>query len=104
MKIAFAGFHHGHIMGLYHMAKNSEDVCVTGCFEEDDAVRKSAEDAYGMNFKYNSYEVLLANPEVEVVAIGDYFAKRGSMAIKALECGKRSKRRRIKLLFCVEST
>jgi len=88
MKLAFAGFRHGHIMGLYQMAMKSDEVCVTGCFEEDAEARKSAEDTYGVNFNYNSYEELLADPEVEAVAIGDYFAKRGSLAIKALESGK----------------
>lgn len=88
MNIAFAGFRHGHIMSLYQMASGCEDICITGCFEENAEARKSAEDTYGVHFNYDSYEALLADPKVEVVAIGDYFSKRGSLAIKALERGK----------------
>ena len=88
MNIAFAGFRHGHIWGLYDKVLQSEDVQIVGCCEEDAAVRKSIEDSKGISFAYNTYEELLKDEKVEVVAIGDYFSKRGGMIIEALKHGK----------------
>lgn len=88
MNIAFAGFRHSHIMGLYQMANKCEDIHIKGCYEENEVVRKKMEDTHGIIFNYDSYEALLADPEVEAVAIGDYFGKRGALAIAALESDK----------------
>ena len=88
MNIAFAGFRHSHIMVLYNMALNAEDVHITGCFEEDDKARESAVKDWGISFTYDSYEALLDDVEVEAVAIGDYYQKRGAMVIAALKKGK----------------
>ena len=38
MNIAFAGFRHGHILGLYDKAEKCAHI--SGCFEEDDHERK----------------------------------------------------------------
>lgn len=88
MKLAFAGFRHDHIVDQYLMALGCEDICVTGAFEENDEVRAKVRAMYNVKFPYQSYEELLADPEVEAVAIGDYYGRRGSLAIQALEHGK----------------
>lgn len=88
MKMAFAGFQHGHINGLQYMAARCEDVVITGYYEENAETRKAMEKSLGVTFNYETYEDLLNDPEVEAVAIGDYFQKRGSMVIAALKKGK----------------
>lgn len=88
MNIAFAGFRHGHIIGLYDMAISSNEVNVAGCFEENNEAKEKAKKDRGMDFNYNSYEEVLADSNVDVIAIGDYYGKRGKMVIEALKSGK----------------
>lgn len=88
MNLAFAGFRHGHIMGLYQEALVSDEVTLIGCVEENEEARELAKKNYGVEFTYDTYEELLQDERVEAVAIGDYYQKRGSMAIAALKAGK----------------
>ena len=88
MRIAFAGFRHGHIVSLYQSAQNTSDVTILGCFEEDDATREAIIKDLNADFCYGKYTDLVSDPAVEVVAIGDYYAKRGSLVIEALKNGK----------------
>ena len=88
MNIAFAGFRHSHIFGLYNKALADEEVNIIGCFEEDEATRKSVEEKKGITFTYNAYEEILKDESVKAVAIGDYYGKRGTMVIEALKHGK----------------
>ena len=88
MRIAFAGFRHGHIVSLYEKAKENPDVSILGCWEEDDATREATIQSLNADFCYNDYAALVGDPEVEVVAIGDYYAKRGRLVIEALKNGK----------------
>lgn len=87
MNIAFAGFRHGHIMGLYKSVLENPETTLTGCFEEDKTARHEAENN-GVRFNYSSYDDILNDSCVDAIAIGDYFAKRGGLIIAALKAGK----------------
>jgi len=86
MKIAFCGFRHGHINGLYKMASESKDWTVTGVWEEN-AEAKAAAQAFVTDRFYDSYEALLAD-DAEIIAVGDYYGIRGQRIIQALKAGK----------------
>ncbi|MBE6929008.1 MAG: Gfo/Idh/MocA family oxidoreductase [Ruminococcaceae bacterium] len=88
LKIAFAGFRHGHINGLYMQAVENPEVEIVGAFEADDAARTAVAESLGVNFNYDCYDKLLAESGADVIAIGDYFGIRGSRAIAALKAGK----------------
>lgn len=88
MNLAFAGFRHGHIFGLYKEASLNERVNITGCFEENAEEREKVEKTHGITFNYNSYEEILNDEQVTAIAIGDYYAKRGKMIIEGLKHGK----------------
>ena len=88
MNIAFAGFRHGHIYGLYDKVTSSDRVKLVGCFEEDEKARKAATELKGINFVFSSYEDILSDSNVDIIAIGDYYGKRGKMIIEALNAGK----------------
>lgn len=88
MNIAFAGFRHGHIFRLYNFAIKNENVKLIGCFEENQDARKAAENGYNIEFNFNSYDEVLNNTDVDIIAIGDYYGKRGKMVIEALKAGK----------------
>lgn len=85
--IAFAGFRHVHIFGLYDLAEKRDDLKIVGAWEDDETSRKAAEEK-GVIFRYKTYEDLLSDPAVDIVAIGDYYAARGELAIAALRAGK----------------
>ena len=87
MNIAFAGLRHGHIFVLYDEAVKNPYFNVCGAFEENDDARRTAEEK-GVICNYQSYEQLLADSTVDVVALGGCFGDRGQMAIAALKSGK----------------
>ena len=84
VKYAFAGFRHGHIYRLLDLVLKNENTEIVGAWEENEASKKDAADNHGVTFTYDSYEALLADPAVDVVAIGDYYGRRGAMVIAAL--------------------
>lgn len=87
MNIAFAGFQHSHILVLYNMAKENPLYNIVGAVENIESYRLDAI-SKGVVFNYNTYEELLCDKDVEVIAIGACYGDRGLMAIKALEAGK----------------
>jgi len=88
MNIAFAGFRHGHILCLYDMVVHSKSFNITGCFEENSEAKEKAHADIKIDFNYNTYEEVIADSRVDIVAIGDYYGKRGKMVIEALKNGK----------------
>ncbi len=86
--MAFAGFRHSHIIGLYAYARDSKNVEIIGCFEENSEERLKVEETYNIKFSYSSYNEILNDKRVDAVAIGDYYGRRGKMVIEALEHGK----------------
>ncbi len=88
MKIAFAGFRHSHIFGLYNSVLEDDAVILKGCFEADEDAKKAAIESHNIDFNYNTYEDVLNDNEVEAIAIGDYYGKRGQMVIAALKAKK----------------
>ena len=85
--MAFAGFRHGHIYGLYDLAKKYNNINIVGAWEDDaESIYEARQN--GVAFTYKTYEELLADKRVDVVAIGNYYGARGKMVISALEAGK----------------
>ena len=87
MKIAFAGLRHGHIFRLAEVARSTPGVEITGAWEENEQAAQEAREKFTEPF-YESFEALLADPQVDAVAIGDYYGIRGERAIRALQAGK----------------
>lgn len=88
IKIAFAGFRHGHINTLYKLAEANPDVEIVAAYEADTDARANAEKTLGVRFTHENYEDMLKDENIDVVAIGDYYGVRGSLAIAALKAGK----------------
>ena len=87
LKILFAGFRHGHINALYKKALESTDCVIAGCYEENETARKAAEENLGAVFENKSYDEWLLS-DIDAVAVGDAYGKRGNIIIKALKAGK----------------
>lgn len=85
--VAFAGFRHSHIFQLVDEIRAFEGAEIVGAWEEDPVVRNEHRDKFPEGF-YESYEQLLSDERVDIVAIGDYYGIRGQRAIQALKAGK----------------
>ena len=85
--IAFAGFRHDHIYALYDLASQKEALEITGAWEENAAALQKAK-SKNITITYPSFDAVLADTRVDIVAIGSYYGARGEMAIRALEAGK----------------
>jgi predicted dehydrogenase len=82
------GFRHGHIMGLYNSASTHPRVKVVAACEEDPETVQAIRSAGKVKLTHDNYEKMLAEVECDAIAVGDYFAKRGPVIIRALESGK----------------
>ena len=87
-RFAFAGFRHGHVLDLLTGAEERDDTEVVACCEEDAAARESLAAAGRVKITHTDFATMLREVECDVIAIGDYYAKRGSLVIAALEAGK----------------
>ena len=88
MRLAFIGFRHGHVMGLYRGAVAHAGVEVVAACEEDPQAAAALRAGGTVQLTHERMDDVLANVECDAIAIGDYFARRGEIAIKALEDGK----------------
>ena len=85
-KIAFVGFRHGHIYSLYNKAAEHPSVKIVAACEEDAAARAAVSPS--VKITHTSWADMLANTPCDIVAIGDYYSKRGKLALEALSQGK----------------
>jgi predicted dehydrogenase len=87
IRFAFAGFRHGHINDLYRLAGERDDTEVVAACEEHEPTRTKLSDGK-VAFTHTNIDKMLDEVDCDVVAIGDYYARRGSIAIQALKMGK----------------
>ncbi len=87
MRIAFQGFRHGHIRSLYKLVQNYPGCSLAGAAEDDPQARAEAEEG-GITFTHDSCTALLKEADCDAIAIGDYYSRRGELAIAALKAGK----------------
>jgi predicted dehydrogenase len=57
-------------------------------FEGNSQAQEDARKALAFHFTHDSYAALLADPAIDLIAIGDTYGARGAMVIAALEAGK----------------
>lgn len=88
MKFAFAGFRHDHIFSLYNHIKERQDCQITASCEEDAPTREKLAATGRVNVTHHDYKTMLAEVECDAVAIGDYYSRRGEIAIAAMRAGK----------------
>jgi predicted dehydrogenase len=88
IRLAFVGFRHDHILGMYRHAGAAEGFEVVAACEEDAARRAELAAQGEVSITHDDFDDLLADVDCDAVAIGDYYAKRGGLAIRALAAGK----------------
>ncbi|MEA2708018.1 MAG: hypothetical protein QOF78_619 [Phycisphaerales bacterium] len=82
LRLAFLGFRHGHVMGLYKSAQQHPRVEVVAAIDEDADAARAAQVTHG------TYEDVLKSANVDAIAVGEYFGRRGEIIVRALEAGK----------------
>ena len=87
LRFAFSGFRHGHIYSLYKKVAETDGTEVAAACEDDAEARAEAVEK-GVEITHSNLADLLAEVDCDVVAVGDYFVRRGSLEIQALKAGK----------------
>lgn len=87
-RFAFAGFRHGHVLDLLTGVEEHPDAEVVACCEEDSATREQLAASGRVKITHSDFATMLRDVECDVVAIGDYYARRGELAIAALSAGR----------------
>ena len=88
VRFAFMGFRHPHITAMYAQARDSAEIDIVATCEEHAPTRKQLTAAGTVSVTHDDYGAMLDSVECDVIAIGDYYSKRGALAIEALERGK----------------
>ncbi|MHC4886540.1 MAG: Gfo/Idh/MocA family protein [Planctomycetota bacterium] len=88
LRLAFAGFRHGHIFSLHSLADQLDTIEVVGASEGDEETRSNLAKEGKVTVTHNTLTDLLAEVACDAVAIGDVYVKRGALAIEALKAGK----------------
>ena len=87
-RFAFIGFQHPHIWDLVARATAHPDIEVVACCEEDAATRDALAAGGKVRITHSDYRAMLATGQIDVVVVGDWFAKRGGLVIDALRSGR----------------
>lgn len=88
LKIAFMGFRHSHIFDLYNRAMESPDYEVVAACEEDADTRAQLAENGKAEITHDNYRRMLDEVPCDVIAVGDYYGKRGGIIVEALSRGK----------------
>ncbi len=88
MRLAFVGFRHNHAVSFYHAAQNHPAFEVVAACEEDPATIEAIRREGKIQLTHEDYVAMLDGVDCDVVGIGDYYARRGEIAIQALRRGK----------------
>jgi predicted dehydrogenase len=88
LRIAFIGFRHGHIMGLYTAARKHSAVRVVAAAEDHAETVESLKRDGKVELTHDDWRNVIANVDCDAIAVGDYFGRRGLIIIAALKAGK----------------
>jgi predicted dehydrogenase len=92
MRLAFIGFRHPHVMGLYQGALAHPGVEVVAACEEDAETAAALRTSGAVRLTHARADDVLGGGgggvACDAVAVGDYFARRGDLVCRALRAGK----------------
>ncbi len=88
LRLAFAGFRHGHILEAYELARRHGDVEIVAACEEHAPTAEQLAAAGRVGLTHESYDEMFAQADFDALAVGDYYGRRGEILIRALAAGK----------------
>lgn len=87
-RFAVAGLRHDHALQLARTLKHRQDLSLVAVCEEDDSAIKVAE-ASGVTITHRRLDALFSDADdFDILLVGDYYARRGSIVIRGLLNGK----------------
>jgi predicted dehydrogenase len=88
LRLAFAGFRHGHIIEIHQFAEKLSGIKIVGAAEDHEPTARTLK-KFNIRLTHPTVEALFADANsFDALAVGDYFGRRGELAIRALELGK----------------
>ena len=88
MKLAFVGFRHAHMYAMAKHAQTLPGVEVVAACEEDAATRQALATRTDIQITHERLDTLLAEIACDAVAVGDTYARHGSLILRLLDAGK----------------
>jgi predicted dehydrogenase len=88
LRVAFVGFRHGHVGAMYESARRLPYVDIVACVEDEPHAHGSCARELGVRLTHETFDQALADTDFDVLVNVDYYAKRASHVIKALQAGK----------------
>ena len=88
MRLAFAGFRHGHILEVHSLAAAADDVEIVAAAEAHGPTREELTTGGKVELTHESWRDMLDDVECDAVAVGEYFAGRGEIVLAALRSGR----------------
>ena len=88
LRFAFAGFRHAHIESLYDLAQSRKDIEIVAACEEDADTRSAIREKDLSKITHDNFEEMLDEVGFDVLAVGDYYEKRGRLLIEGLKRGR----------------
>ena len=88
MRFVVMGYRHGHISDVITRVKDRKDAVLLAACEEDAQTRQQLIAAKATDRVFDSYARMLDEVECDVVAVGDYYGKRGAIIAEALRRGR----------------
>ncbi len=88
LRIAFAGFQHGHAFDMYETAGRRRDVEIVAACDEDAATREKLESGGKVNLTHADYDEMWRQADFDALAVCECFGRRGEITIRALSAGK----------------
>lgn len=86
MNVAFAGFRHGHVYSALRAIRSVPELKITAAWESDEAAARAAAE-HGIDNIYSDYDKMLAQNDIDILVMCDYYTARGEKTIKALKKG-----------------
>jgi predicted dehydrogenase len=82
LRLAFLGFRHAHVAGLFKSANAHPRLEVVAAIDEN------ADAAAASQVTHGRYDDAINSPNVDGIAVGEVFGRRGEIIIRALRAGK----------------
>ena len=89
LRLAIVGVRHQHIFALLQEAsKMKKEVEVVAICEENTKTRLAYQESGKIKITHSSIDAMLASTPCDIIGIGDYYGRRGALAIQSLRAGR----------------
>jgi len=88
LRMACVGFRHGHVTSVYQTAKELDYIEIVAAVEEDVEARAAFVEPMGVEITHETMDEMMGDVDFDLLSCVDYYGKRGSIVIQALEAGK----------------